>query len=150
MIRPATTSDIPKILRLISQEAQRGEILPRDEEDITKDLPTIVVATNRSRSMIGTCALKIYSPELCEIRSLVVDAGHRGQDWGIKLVRRCLRQARKLGLRRVFALTYRPEFFKRTGFAVADRLSFPQKVWKDCVYCSRFKDCQEIAVIREL
>lgn len=150
MIRQATAADIPKIQKLVQQAADQGEILPRDDDDITRDLATFVVATNRTRKVIGTCALKIYTPELCEVRSLVVDPGHRGQEWGVRLLRRCIRRARKLGFRRAFALTYRPIFFQRAGFSVVDKMAFPQKVWKDCIYCSRFKDCQEVAVIREL
>lgn len=150
MIRQATASDLSKISGLVDTSARAGEILPRTLDDITKDLPTFFVATNRTRTILGACSLKIYSPELCEIRSLVVDGRHRGQDWGVRLLRRCVRRARKLGFRRAFALTYFPEFFQRVGFSVVEKMALPQKVWKDCIYCSRFKDCMEVAVLRDL
>ncbi|MBI2890402.1 MAG: N-acetyltransferase [Nitrospirae bacterium] len=150
MIRSATAADIPKIHRLIQEASSVRQVLPRTPDDITKDLPTFLVVTNRSRKLIGTCSLKIYSPELCEVRSLVVDRAHRGQDLGIKLLRRCIRQARRLGFRRLFALAYHPQFFARAGFRAVEKMTLPQKVWRDCIYCERFKDCREVALIRDL
>jgi amino-acid N-acetyltransferase len=64
-------------------------------------------------------------------------------------VEACLKEARSLGVRRVFALTYKPEFFKKLGFQVTDKSKLPQKIWSDCIKCVKFPECDEVAVILE-
>ena len=58
-----------------------------------------------------------------------------------------LDEARELGLRRVFALTYKPEFFARFGFQIIDRNMLPHKVWGECIKCHKFPNCNEIAMM---
>jgi amino-acid N-acetyltransferase len=55
-----------------------------------------------------------------------------------------------LGIRRVFALTYRPGFFERLGFRTLDKRELPQKIWKDCLRCAKFTCCDEVALIRDI
>jgi amino-acid N-acetyltransferase len=69
---------------------------------------------------------------------------------GKTLVKRCLKEAKELGLKRVFALTYNPEFFKKLGFVNIDKSSLPQKIWGDCLRCHKFPECDEHAVIKHL
>ena len=69
---------------------------------------------------------------------------------GGRLVQACLGEARSLGIERVFALTYRPDFFGALGFRRVDKSELPHKVWQDCVHCAKFPDCDEVAVMREI
>ena len=66
------------------------------------------------------------------------------------MVRACIDEAREIGLKRVFCLTYKPDFFARFGFRVVDKSELPHKVWQDCVHCAKFPECDEIAVMRNL
>ena len=88
--------------------------------------------------------------DLAEIRSLAVDKVHQKRGIGKNLVRECLKEARALGVKRIFALTYSPDFFKKMGFKDADKSSLPQKIWGDCLRCPRFPECDEHAVIISL
>jgi len=65
-------------------------------------------------------------------------------------VEACLKEAKELGIGRVFSLTYAREFFERIGFSVIDKSSLPHKVWGDCVNCVKFPECDETAVIIDL
>jgi amino-acid N-acetyltransferase len=69
---------------------------------------------------------------------------------GAKLVKACLKESRLLGVKRVFALTYQPEFFEGLGFKRVDKTVLPHKIWTDCLKCVKFPDCDEIAVLKEL
>ena len=69
---------------------------------------------------------------------------------GSELVKACLREARRLGIPKVFALTYKPSFFQKFGFGIVDKAALPHKVWSDCLKCVKFPDCDEIAMIRQL
>ena len=37
-----------------------------------------------------------------------------------------------------FALTYKPGFFEKLGFSVANVMEFPRKVWNECYRCPKF------------
>ncbi len=69
---------------------------------------------------------------------------------GRVLVLRCLEEARELGLKRVFALTYQVEFFTKLGFHEIEKSQLPHKIWADCLKCAKFPDCDETAVSYEL
>ena len=66
------------------------------------------------------------------------------------LVERCIEEAKALGLKRIFTLTYVPEYFKKLGFHVVDKSELPHKVWSDCLKCTKFPDCDETALIKEI
>jgi amino-acid N-acetyltransferase len=66
------------------------------------------------------------------------------------LVTWCVDEARRLGIRKLMALTYEQAFFEKLGFAVVEKESLPLKVWSDCVRCPKRHGCDEIAMVREL
>jgi amino-acid N-acetyltransferase len=68
----------------------------------------------------------------------------------VSLVEACLKEARSLGLRKVFALTYAEGFFLRIGFRVVEKSTLPHKVWGDCLKCPKFPECDETAMVLEL
>jgi amino-acid N-acetyltransferase len=89
--------------------------------------------------------------DLAEIRSLAVQKEAHRKGVGRLLVRKALRDAKALGVKRVFALTYHPEYFIGSfGFREIDKASLPQKIWGDCLRCHKFPECDETAVIKEL
>jgi amino-acid N-acetyltransferase len=73
-----------------------------------------------------------------------------GKGVGTTLLQACLEDAQRLAIKKVFALTYKPEFFKKMGFQQVDKSELPHKVWLECVKCVKFPDCDEVAVIRTL
>ena len=59
-------------------------------------------------------------------------------------------EAREIGLKRIFCLTYKPDFFAKHGFHLVDKSELPHKVWGDCIKCVKFPDCDENAMILDL
>jgi amino-acid N-acetyltransferase len=100
--------------------------------------------------ILGVSALHIVWEDLAEVRSVAVseDAGRKGI--GSLVVNACIVEARELGLKRIFCLTYKPDFFARFGFRLVDKSELPHKVWGDCVKCVKFPDCDENAMILDL
>lgn len=45
------------------------------------------------------------------------------------------------GLAAVFAFTYVPQFFARLGFSEVERGELPLNVWKHCLRCPKFHNC---------
>ena len=149
LIRKARTGDVPDMQKLINSFADRGELLPRSLNQLYEDIRDFFVAEVEGR-LIGACALHVNWGDLAEVKALVVDEEFQGKGLGKQLVQTCLDEARALGISRVFALTYKPDFFRRLGFQSIDKAELPHKVWSECIHCVKFPDCGEIAVIREL
>ena len=72
----------------------------------------------------------------------------RGKGVGRTLVEAAEADARRLGVKKLFALTYEKGFFLSRGFEVIDRLTLPEKVWRECISCDKFDACDEIAMIK--
>lgn len=142
-VRKARVSDVPAIHDFINGCALEGRMLRRSLSETYERVREFYVAV-QGGEVVGTGALHITWEDLAEIRSLAVKKPHRGRGLGSALVRRCLAEARELGITRVFVLTYIPRFFARFGFAEAPRSSLPHKIWADCIHCPHFPDCKEV------
>jgi amino-acid N-acetyltransferase len=75
---------------------------------------------------------------------------HQGRGLGRALVHSCLEEARNLGMRQVFVLTDRPEFFRRFGFQEFPREKLHPRIWADCIKCLKFPHCDEIPMVLDL
>ena len=150
-VRKARIDEAVKIQKLIEPFAREGEMLPRSLGEIYEHLRDyMVLSPSRSREIIGTCALHIAWSDLAEIRSLAVRREHARQGIGTTLVQAAIREARLLGCRRIFSLTFKPDFFVRLGFTPIEKNDLPQKVWTDCIRCPHFPDCHEEAVVLDI
>ncbi len=151
MIRKTTTIDVKAIHRLLKKHSDRGELLPRALSDLYDDVRDFNVFEEKgSGSIIGACALHVFWEDLAEIRSLAVCERYQRKGIGSALVTTALAEAKDLGIKRVFTLTYRPEFFNKHGFKIVDKATLPQKIWAECIKCVKFPDCDEIAMLKLL
>ncbi len=149
MIRRAQLSDVKEIQRLVNFYADTGEMLPCSLSELYERVRDFYVY-QEDREIAGTCALHPCWEDLGEIRSLAVKESLTRRGIGTELVKVCLKEAQSLGIRRVFALTYKPDFFLRLGFQLTDKSKLPQKVWSDCIKCVKFPECDETAMILDL
>jgi amino-acid N-acetyltransferase len=143
--RRAEPSDAQAIHALQQDFVARGLLLPRTLEQIYRTIRDFVVATKDDR-VIGCAALRIYSADRAEVGALAVSEDMQGTGVGRRLVEVLLHDARRLGLRQVFALTLQDGFFHRVGFRTTSIAEFPEKVAADCSSCARRSTCDEIAV----
>lgn len=148
-IRKANIDDVRKIHGLINNFAKREVMLPRSLNEIYENLRDHFVS-EADGEIIGVCALHILWEDLAEVRSLAVNQSEQGKGIGQILVKRCIRYARELGIKRVFVLTYSPDFFRGLGFKDIDKTQLPQKIWGDCLRCHKFPECDEHALIKEI
>ncbi|MBI5886013.1 MAG: N-acetyltransferase [Deltaproteobacteria bacterium] len=149
MVRKAVGADVAALTTLIGRYAAKGIMLPRTNAEIFERLRDFFVYTEDD-VIRGACALNLCEDNLAEIRSLAVARGHTGKGIGRKLVEACLDEARAMGIKKVFALTYQTGFFKRLGFKAVNKDVLPQKIWQDCIKCAKFPSCDENAVTLEL
>ncbi len=148
-IRKALVSDVESIYRLINDFAKKEEMLPRSLNELYENVRDFYICEDRG-NIIGACALHILWKDLAEIRSLAVLKDYQRRGIGRNLVKKSLQEAKKFGIKRVFALTYNLDFFISLGFRMIDKSQLPQKIWGDCLKCPRFPECDEDAVIMNL
>jgi amino-acid N-acetyltransferase len=148
-IRKARIADVKAIQSLVNDFAKREQMLPRSLNELYESVRDFIVYEDQGH-IIGVCALRIMWDDLGEIRSLAVRPQDQKKGIGKQLVKRCLKEAKEIGLQRVFALTYQPLFFKKLGFHDVDKAKLPQKIWSDCIKCHKFPECDEHAVILSL
>ncbi len=149
IIRKAKLTDVKYIYKLILHFSKKGDVIPRPLSELYEKVREFFVAEERDL-IIGACALHILWEDLAEIRSLVVSEENQRRGIGKKLIEAAIKEAQELGIPKIFVLTTNPQFFKRFGFNEVSKQELPQKVWADCIRCSKFPECNEVPMILEV
>ena len=149
-VRAANVSDASAVCELVNYYAERGRMLHRSLESVYDSLREFIVANDEQGRLVGCVALSIYWADLAEVKSLAVSPDCRGQGVGGMLIDAAIADARRLGLKKIFALTYEKEFFSKQGFEMIDRETLPDKVWRVCIACPKVDACDETAMVLRL
>ena len=145
-LRTGIDADAGAIHALITANLSAGHLLPRTFDDIESHVQRFVVAVTPEGTVIGCGELAPLSPEVAEVRSLVVDEARRGQRTGVALVTALADRARELGYVTLCAFTHQPAHFIRLGFSIVPHVWVPEKIAHDCVSCSQFRHGGQYAV----
>jgi amino-acid N-acetyltransferase len=90
-------------------------MLEKTAVNLYEDVQEFWVAEAAGR-VVGCGALHVMWEDLAEVRTVAVDRSCHGRGIGHKIVATLLENARNLGVRRVFCLTFEVEFFAKHGF----------------------------------
>ena len=142
-------ADAAAIAGLINHFAAKRIMLPRAVADVWERIRDFTICEMKGR-VIGCVALHVLWKDMGEIRSLAVTEHARRQRVGSRLVEYCLQEAQTLGITRVLTLTYECKFFGKLRFRKCSKETLPQKVWKDCINCPHFPNCNETAMLLHL
>ena len=148
-VRPAKTKDVEKIVAIISHHASQGLMLPRSTSALTNALDTYVVA-DAGGKVVGCGGLERYTQDSAEIYGLATAPEGSPPGTGKAIVRALIARARKERIEKVFAMTLAPGFFAKMGFKTVAHTDLPLKVWRDCVICPKYGNCDEIAMVLDL
>ena len=149
--RQAKFSDVEEIYNLISNYANQGIMLPKPHIVLYETIREFVVAEEIStKKIVGTGALHMTWNELAEVRSMAVNEDYKRQGIGAEIVKKLLEEGREVGVKKFFTLTYSPQFFQSLGFTTTTKESLPHKIWKECIECPKFANCDELAMTLEI
>lgn len=149
-VRHARIPDARAICDLVNYYAERGRMLHRSLESIFESIREFLVVADDEGKVVGCAAIDVVWSDLAEVKSVAVSPDARGQGVGKLLMRAVMEDARRIGVRRLFALTLEDSFFLKCGFEVIDRATLPEKVWRECLACPKADACDEIAMLRRL
>lgn len=144
--RKAKITDVEQIHSLITYYAEKGLMLGRPRVMLYESLREFTIVEDRDR-VVAAGSLHIIWKDLAEIRALAVASDYMGKGLGRGLVSMFIEEARDLAIPQIFTLTYQQEFFEKCNFKVVAKETLPQKVWKECVNCPKFPNCEEVAMI---
>jgi len=148
-IRPAQHADIDTIVRIIAHYAAQGLMLPRSHTAMAEALSNYLVADNDGH-VVGCGGLEQYSSSTAEIFGLATAPENHVRGTGSAIVQALIDKARAENISHVFALTLAPQFFQKMGFRTVHHSDLPMKVWKDCIACPKYGNCDEIAMVLDL
>ena len=114
-VRPARTSDIKGIHKLIVDFASGGRMLQKETVTLYESVQEFVVAVEDG-VVVGCGALHVLWEDLAEVRSVAISEELRGKGIGNQILERIIERAYELGLSRIFCLTFETKFFGRHGF----------------------------------
>jgi amino-acid N-acetyltransferase len=128
-IRPAKTTDVRAIRDLIDAYSVDGSLLSKATVTIFEQLQEFVVA-EIDGTVIGCGALHVMWEDLAEVRTLAVRPDQARHGIGSQVLEQLLTNARELGIKRVFCLTFMKEFFGRHGFVEIDDTPVGHEVYE--------------------
>ncbi|WP_344321052.1 amino-acid N-acetyltransferase [Streptomyces macrosporus] len=116
-VRRARTGDVRAIRRLIDTYARDRILLDKATVTLYEDIQEFWVAErDRDGEVVACGALHVMWEDLAEVRTLAVDPAIKGAGVGHLVLEKLLETARRLGVRRIFCLTFEVDFFARHGF----------------------------------
>ena len=114
-IRPARTSDIKGIRKLIDTYAVGKRLLTKETVTLYESVQEFSVAIENGE-VVGCGALHVLWEDLAEVRTVAVIERLRGTGVGHQLMQAIEERAREIGVKRIFCLTFETTFFGRHGF----------------------------------
>ncbi|MFF9375889.1 amino-acid N-acetyltransferase [Streptomyces griseoluteus] len=116
-VRRARTSDVPAVRRLLDAYSRDRILLDKATVTLYEDIQEFWVAERDDNAeVVGCGALHVMWEDLAEVRTLAVNPALKGAGVGHRLLGKLLDTARRLGVRRVFCLTFEVDFFTKHGF----------------------------------
>ncbi len=149
LFRKATFKDVEAMHKLVNGYADQGLMLARSRNILYETLRDFILAEEDGQ-VVGAGALHLSWDELAEIRAMAVAPDKVKSGIGKQIVLELIEEAKQLGVKKVFTLTYQPGFFGKLGFTEIPKEELPHKVWKECINCAKFPNCDETAMIRNL
>ena len=132
VLRPARPADVRAIAELVRPYAERRVLIAKDLISYFEDIQEFIVAeeipgvvgpggadsgdTPAAPRIVGCGALHVMWDDIAEVRTLAVHPDAVGTGLGSAILRELIAQAREMGLKRVFCMTFEEQFFGAHGF----------------------------------
>jgi amino-acid N-acetyltransferase len=127
-LRRATVDDIGGILQMIEPLESDGVLVKRNREVLEREIERFALLEH-DRKIVGCVALHTFDDgDMAELAGLAVHPEYRDGGRGERLLKHVEREARRLGIKRLFVLTTRTaHWFIERGFVPADVDELPVK-----------------------
>ena len=148
-VRNANRAEAAALYALIESHRVEGHLLPRPLAELEVHADRFIVIEEAGR-IVACAELMKLSSQVAEVRSLVVDRGHRGGGVASELMTALVDAARDAGYLSLCAFTHSPAFFVRQGFSIVPHTWVPEKIRANCTSCTFFRNCDQYAMLLPL
>mgnify|MGYP003332628217 CR=1 FL=1 len=114
-IRPAKTSDVKTIRKLVDTYAPERRLLSKATVTLYEAVPDFLVI-EKDNQLLGAGAIHVLWEDLAEVRTVAVFPEFKGKGYGSLLLEALINRANQLGVKRIFCLTFETKFFTKHGF----------------------------------
>ena len=115
IVRPAKTSDIKKIRKIIDTFVEPRRLLAKETVTLYESVQEFSIA-EVDGEVVGCGALHVLWEDLAEVRTVAVVESMHGKGVGHAILESILNKAKEIGVKKVFCLTFETEFFGSHGF----------------------------------
>jgi amino-acid N-acetyltransferase len=132
VVRPARAADVRAIREIVRPLAESRVLVSKDAVTYYESLQQFRVV-ELDGEVVGCGALHVMWEDLAEVRTLAVRPEALGRGVGSLLLEALVADARALGLRRLFCLTFEVDFFTRHGFTPIEGQAVDPEVYAELV-----------------
>ncbi|CAB4659629.1 MAG: amino-acid N-acetyltransferase [Actinobacteria bacterium] len=132
-IRPAKSTDIKGIRKLIDTYAPQRRLLSKETVTLYESVQEFTVAIEDG-AVVGCGALHVLWEDLAEVRTVAVAEHLRGKGVGHQILEAVIDRARAIGVKRIFCLTFETEFFGRHGFEAIEGTPVDPEVYSQLLH----------------
>ena len=115
VIRAAKTGDVKKIRKIVDAYTDERRLLFKATVTLFEAVQEFVVA-ELDGEVVGCGALHVLWEDLAEVRTVAVLEEMHGKGIGNQIMIKILENAKDIGVKKVFCLTFETKFFGSHGF----------------------------------
>ena len=163
VIQKAQIRDVEEILQLVNGFAASNLMLPRGPQYLYENIRDFVIAVDKNipvysltdtkevmNLMVACGSLHVLWQDIAEVRALAIHPDYQHLGLGSRIVKFMEKEARKIGIHRLFTFTMTEDFFQALGFHKIKRKDLPPKVWGECSRCPKYFQCDEVGMVLDL
>ena len=130
VIRAAKTGDVKKIRKIVDDYADQKRLLSKETVPLFEAVQEFTVA-EVDGEVVGCGALHVLWEDLAEVRTVAVIESMHGKGIGHQLLEQILNNAKNIGVKKVFCLTFETKFFGAHGFTEIQGTPVAPDVYKE-------------------
>jgi amino-acid N-acetyltransferase len=132
VVRAAKTGDVKKIRKIVDAYTDERRLLFKATVTLFEAVQEFVVA-ELDGEVVGCGALHVLWEDLAEVRTVAVLEEMHGKGIGNQIMIKILENAKDIGVKKVFCLTFETKFFGAHGFQEIQGTPVSPEVYQEMI-----------------
>jgi amino-acid N-acetyltransferase len=132
VVRAAKTGDVKKIRKIVDAYTDERRLLFKATVTLFEAVQEFVVA-ELDGEVVGCGALHVLWEDLAEVRTVAVIEEMHGKGIGNQIMIKILENAKDIGVKKVFCLTFETKFFGAHGFQEIEGTPVSPEVYQEMI-----------------
>ena len=132
VVRSAKTGDVKKIRKIVDAYTDERRLLFKATVTLFEAVQEFVVA-ELDGEVVGCGALHVLWEDLAEVRTVAVLEEMHGKGIGNQIMVKILENAKEIGVKKVFCLTFETKFFGAHGFQEIEGTPVSPEVYQEMI-----------------